>query len=281
MMRVLLDTPIRFDVPGGISHAPMIDAVVGTIATRLIIDTGSSDHVLTIDLVRAIGSDPEPGESGTDHAGESVPSWTVGDLSITIADVGFDLRDVVAIAGPAPFAGWGVGGFLSPQHIHPTADAVIDLVDDRFMLIDGPSDAVDRWLVDHHPGFVARSLQRSADDQTPVIRAAIDDFDPVPAMLNTGGRGSEFASWAVPGLEGRPDDEPGHGVGGSAVIGVAIEGRSLTIADRTFSLERLLIRDEIEALGGLIGMDVLRGSVLVVAADRQRPVRWLVGDTPP
>ena len=27
---------------------------------------------------------------------------------------------------------------------------------------------------------------------------------------------------------------------------------------------------------GLIGMDVLRGTVLAVGADRSRPVRWLV-----
>ena len=45
----------------------------------------------------------------------------MGDAGAEIAGVGFAFHDVVAITGPPPFAGWGVGGFLSPQHLHPTA----------------------------------------------------------------------------------------------------------------------------------------------------------------
>ena len=131
-MRILVDTPITFDVGDERTHAPMIDVVVGGVPTRLILDTGSTDHVLTIELAQAVGLAAEPGEPGTDHAGALVESWTLGEVDVRIGGHDVTLRDTVAITGPAPFEGWGVGGFLSPQHLDPTAFAVLDLVGDRF-----------------------------------------------------------------------------------------------------------------------------------------------------
>ncbi len=272
-MTTLVDVPIRFDIPDGVTHAPMIDVRIGGVEARLILDTGSTDHVLTIDLVRQAGLPAVPGEAGTDHAGASVESWTVGDVPVTIDGAGFDLHDVVAIDGPAPFAGWRIGGFLSPQHLHPAATAVIDLVADRLIVVDRP---IDPWPRDRYPDLTVLDLERSLDEATPVIQAAIDPFPVVPTMLNTGGRGTEFAAWAVPGLRGRTDPEPGHGVGGAAVVGTTVEDRALLVDGTRHPIDRLLVRDRIEALGGLIGMDVLRGTVLVVSADRGRRVRWLV-----
>ena len=210
-MATVLDVPIRFDVGDGVTHAPMVDVLVAGQPTRLILDTGSTDHVLTLELVRAAGLRYEPGEPGTDHAGASVDSWFVGDVAIAIDDVGFELRDAVAIRGPAPFAGWGVGGFLSPQHLHPTARAVIDLDADRLILVDGPDDAIDDWLRDRRPDLLFLGLERDADEATPVVSAAIEPFAPVATMLNTGGRGTEFAVAAVPDLVG--DRAGRHGQG--------------------------------------------------------------------
>ena len=51
------------------------------------------------------------------RTGAEVPSWSLGELAVDIAGQSFPLHDAVAIAGRPPFAGWGVGGFLSPQHL--------------------------------------------------------------------------------------------------------------------------------------------------------------------
>jgi hypothetical protein len=271
----LLDVPIRFDVGETVTHAPMIDVVVNGTPTRLILDTGSTDHVLTIELGRAAGLPHEPGEPGTDHAGASVDSWFVGDVAVEIDGVGFGLHDAVAITGPAPFAGWGVGGFLSPQHIHPTAQVVIDLVADRLVLVAGDDAALDDWLRTRSGGMVALELERDPAEPTPVVQAAIEPFEPVATMLNTGGRGTEFAVAAVPGLVGAAEAEPGKGVGGSPVVGTVVADRTLVIGDERFAVPRLLIRDTIDTMQGLVGMDVLRGTILVVASDRSRPVRLL------
>lgn len=273
---VLLDVAIRYDVGDAVTHAPMVDAHVAGRPTRLILDTGSTDHVLTIDLVRSAGLPHEPGEPGTDHAGASVESWFVGDIPVRIGGVDLDLHDAVAITGPPPFAGWGVGGFLSPQHLHPKAIAVIDLHGDRLVLLEGDDDAVDAWLGERTLDFIAQRLDRDPDEQTPVVRAAIEPFAPAATMLNTGGRGTEFAVAAVPGLVGVVPDEIGKGVGGDPVLGSVVADRMLRVGDLRLGVPSLLVRDRIDTMDGLIGMDVLRGTLLALGADRGRPVWWLV-----
>jgi hypothetical protein len=273
---VLLDVPIRFDVGDTVTHAPMVDVTLAGRPTRLILDTGSTDHVLTIDLVRAAGLGHEPGEPGTDHAGSSVDSWFVGETPAEIHAVPLVLHDVVAITGPPPFAGWGVGGFLSPQHLHPTAWAVLDLRGDRFVLVEGKADEVAGWLRDRTPELELLELPRDISEATPVIEGAIEPFDVVPTMLNSGGRGTEFATSAVPGLVGVPEDDPGKGVGGASVVGVVVDGQTLTIGGARFAIPRLLVRETIDTMHGLVGMDVLRGTVVVVSADRTQPIWWLV-----
>jgi hypothetical protein len=277
-MQILVDLPITFDAAGHHTHAPMIDAYVAGMPTRLILDTGSTDHVLTIELARAAGLAAEPGEPGTDHAGASVDSWTLGEVAARLGGYDVVLRDTVAITGPAPFEGWGVGGFLSPQHLDPAAFAVLDLIGDRFRLIDadGDGEAVATSLATQYPELTVLTLARVAGEATPVVMAAIDPFPPVAMMLNTGGRGTEIAAAAVPGLTGVEPDRLGHGVGGSVVPGTQVGERSLRVDSARFTIPELLVRDEVGSMQGLIGMDLLRGTVLVVSADDRRPVTWLV-----
>ncbi|HLE89058.1 MAG TPA: retropepsin-like aspartic protease, partial [Candidatus Limnocylindria bacterium] len=135
--RILLDVPITFDVGGGqTTHAPMVHATVRGTPTRLIVDTGSDAHILTIELAEAVGLAAAPGEAGTDSSGASVPSWTLGEVAVSVAEHEFALHDVVAITAPGPFAGWGIGGILSPQHLEPGAWAVLDLAAERFFMLD-------------------------------------------------------------------------------------------------------------------------------------------------
>ena len=203
-------------------------------------------------------------------------SWLVGDISVRIAGVDLGLHDAVAITRPAPFAGWGVGGFLSPQHLHPTAIAVIDLRADRLILLDGNDEAIDAWLGERMFDLISQRLDRDPDEQTPVVRATIEPFAPAATMLNTGGRGTEFAVAAVPGLAGVAPDEIGKGVGGDPVLGSVVADRMLRVGDVRLPVPRLLVRDRIDTMVGLVGMDVLRGTVVALGADRRRPVWWLV-----
>ena len=275
-IRVLLDTPILFEAGGESVHAPMVDVRVGEAMTKLILDTGSTDHVFTIELARAAHLDAEPGEPGIDHAGDPVPSWSLVEVPIRIGDLDLGLLDVVAIDGPAPFAGWGVGGFLSPQHLHPTAFVVMDLLDDRLLIVEGDESALASWLEARSPALLRLSLQRMTEHPEIVVQGAIDPFTDVPTMLNTGGRGTEFLAASIPGLRGTGSHVTGHGVGGGAVLGAMVEGQTLRIGSARLPVPRLFVRDQMGSAHGLVGMDVLRGTVLRVSADRRQPVSWLV-----
>ena len=275
-IRILLDAPILFEAGGQTVHAPMVDVRVRDTITKLILDTGSTDHVLTIALARAARLDADPGAPGTDHAGDPVPSWSIGEVPIRIGDLDLELRDVVAIEGPAPFAGWGVGGFLSPQHLHPTAFVVMDLADDRLIVVDGDESAVASWLESRSPSLARLSLERLTDHPEIVVLGAVDPFADGPTMLNTGGRGTEFLSAALPGLRGTGSHVTGHGVGGGEVLGAVADGQTLRIGGARPPVASLIVREAMGSADGLVGMDVLRGTVLMVSADRGRPVSWLV-----
>ncbi|HLE88949.1 MAG TPA: retropepsin-like aspartic protease [Candidatus Limnocylindria bacterium] len=276
--RVLLDVPITFDVGGGqTTHAPMVDATVRGTPTRLIVDTGSDAHILTIELAEAVGLAAEPGEAGTDSSGASVPSWGLGEVAVRVAEHQFALHDVVAITGPAPFAGWGIGGILSPQHLEPGAWAVLDLAAERFFLLDGDEAAVTAWLRTRTPALQLLHLEREPGDATILVRAAVGPFDPVVTMLDSGGKQTSFTATAVPGDAGGATTSAGRGVGGAEHFGAVLADRILLVGGARLPLGTLLVEPEMDGRDGLVGMDVLRGTVLTVSGDPHRPVLWQVG----
>ena len=57
--------------------------------------------------------------------------------------------------------------------------------------------------------------------------------------------------------------------------GAVVDERILRVGTAMFRVPGLLVRDEVGSMQGLIGMDVLRGTILVVSADDRRPVTWL------
>ena len=69
-----------------------------------------------------------------------------------LGDARLTLSDVVAIPAPKPFPGWGVGGILSPQHLHPSAVAVMDLVVGELLLIEADDAAVGAWMAERRTG---------------------------------------------------------------------------------------------------------------------------------
>lgn len=277
MPSILLRTPITFELPGHTTHAPMVHARVNGVATKLILDTGCTDHILTMELVARAGLPAEPGEAGTDAAGESVESWSVGSLPITIGDLTLPLDTIVAFHGPEPFEGWGIGGFLSPQHLHPTASMVLDLVGSELTIVDGEPDVVGADLAARFPNLHSIWLDRAPGDPTVLIHASVEPHPDVVTMLDSGGKATEFADTAVPGLATATLEAGGRGVSGTQVHGSVVTDQVLRAGDGTLPLPRLFVRPASRATPpGLVGMDLLRGTVLMVGADLDRRVLWLV-----
>lgn len=275
---VVLDIPVVFDVADGTRvHSPMVDAIVGGISTRLILDTGSTDHVLSRDLLERVGAAMRPADAGTDHAGAPVASWTVGDLGIDIGGRSFELHDVVGIEAPAAFAGWNVGGFLSPQHLDPGVRVFLDLADGRMVLVaDSAPDAVDAWLAGRVPALRPVALPRVPNEATVAVPASIEPFAMVGTMLNTGGRGTEFAMAVVPGLATAEDRHGSSGISGAPVMGVDVGPRTLVAGDARAPVPHLIVRRDMDGPQGIVGMNVLLGTALAFSADPGRGVTWFV-----
>jgi hypothetical protein len=275
-LRTVLELPITFDVGDRQTHAPMIHAMLAGTPTKLILDTGSTDHILTIELAQQVGLPAEPGEPGTDSTGALVESWTLGEVTVEIADQQLPLRDVVAITAPAPFPGFGIGGIISAQHLRPGTWAVLDLAAERFFLLEGDEPDVTAWLLERTPDLQLLRLERVAGDATILVHAAIEGFDEVVTMLDSGGKRTQFTEAAVHGGSDGPRTTSGRGVGGGESFGAELRDQTLIVGETSLPLTTLIVSPEMDGRDGLVGMDVLRGTVLTVSGDPHRPVIWQV-----
>jgi hypothetical protein len=273
-VQVLTSVPITYEGANGPTHAPLVTGRLGSVARLFVLDTGSDVHLLTKELVDELGLAVEPGEEGTDHSGATVPSWSVEDSDLELGGLGLRLRGTFAVPAPRPFPAQGIGGILSPQHLHRTALAMIDMIENELLLVEASDEAAAAWLAERHPSLQTLVLERDHEFTGVVVRGAILPHAEIPTMLNTGGNGTEFSAAAVPGMTPGPAERIGGGVGDSDVMGAHTGAATLVVAGRELPVESLAVRETMHDPQGLVGMDVLRGTVLAVAAELSRPVFW-------
>jgi hypothetical protein len=276
-IRILTRAPITFvAADGSAQHAPLVAGSVGGIETLFVLDTGSEVHILTKELVDRLGLEVEEGEEGVDHSGATMPSWSVEDVPLSLGALELTVGDVVSIPAPAPFPPKGIGGILSPQHLHPAAVTVVDLVGDELLLVEGDDHEVAIWLGERSPELATLSLERDPEFSSVVVPAAVRPFPELPTLLNTGGRRTEFSKAAVPGLGDELVERLGGGVSGADVIGSSGGAQVVVVAGHDVPVARLAVRETMHDPQGMVGADVLRGTVLACGADRGRRVIWQI-----
>jgi hypothetical protein len=271
-----LTTAIRFTASdGSATHAPLIEAQINGRTSLLVLDTGSDTHLLTTEFAQEAGLPTEPGEEGTDHAGTAVVSASAGTVPMRVGDTTIGLESVVVIPAPPPFPAKGIGGILSPQLLHPTAWIVLDMADDELVIeqIDEPQLLV--RLGDRHPDFHGLILDR-IEDGTTVVQAAFERQPPLPTLLNTGGRGTEVSRSVVPESGSGELERVGGGVSGADVMAARLGPAVLAIGGIRIGIPNLAAREAIEGVQAMVGMDILRGTVLACTADRTGRVVWQV-----
>jgi hypothetical protein len=106
--------------------------------------------------------------------------------------------------------------------------------------------------------------------------AAIEPFAPTATTLNTGGRRTEFDETVVPGLAKDDTERLGGGVSGTDVVGLSAGNQVLVVAGAKVPVPGLAVRREMGYPPGLVGMDVLGGTVLALDADPAGLVIWQV-----
>ncbi len=104
--------------------------------------------------------------------------------------------------------------------------------------------------------------------------AALDGYDEIPTLLNTGGKSTEYSSTVMAGLTSETHERLGGGVSGADVLGWSVGAHRLMVGGRSVPLPKLSVRPQMHDPQAIIGMDALRGTVLAMAADLSRPVFW-------
>ena len=266
---------ITFTTADGTTHAPLVEAVVNGVRTRLVLDTGATDHLLTLAVCDAANVATEPGEPGTDSTGSSVPSWQAREVTVSIGAMKLAFPEVIAIETPPPFERAGLGGTLSPQRLRADSYVALDLTEGGAAALLGADD-LDAWLADSYPGRRSLQLPAIEGDGTVLVEAAIDTFPPVVTMLDTGAKATYAAAAAVPGLgEGRLRRSTGHGVGGTEAFGVDVPDRVLRVGGEELPFDLVIAEHDLGIRGCVVGMDLLRGTVLAVGPPGS-PIRWLL-----
>ena len=122
----------------------------------------------------------------------------------------------------------------------------------------------------HLPVYVAIAVTVfTVDHASAQSNAAGRAADPIAVhAANHGGR-----------IHGVVRDDVGRGVGGGASVGTELADRTLLVGGARLPVHSLIVGPEMDGRDGLVGMDVLRGTVLTVSGDPDRPVLWQVASS--
>lgn len=277
MITTIATIPLSYDVDGdATTHTPLVRGSIAGSPTRLVLDTGCDVQILTDAFARAAGLRLGGGEDGVDHAEATVASAGAVDVVLELDDLRLPLPNTFVIPTPPAFARMGIGGILSPQHLLDAGYAIIDLARDELVLTasDPAPDAVRDWLVTRWPDGIVHPLARDPDFGAVVVAASITPDHAVPTILNTGGKATEFDPTASGCESAAPEVTLGHGVSGVPIFGRPAGARHLHTGDVELPVSAVFLREMSEPPHGIVGMDVLHGTVLAVTADPRHRVLW-------
>ena len=258
-------------------HSPIVDATIQGVPARLIVDTGSSDTLLTATFAEELGVTLAPEEPGTDHSGASVETFRSNEpVALEIAGMEVALQQVLIIDGPEVFDQWGIAGVVSPQALRQDLSLVVDLRAQRLEWSSEPPEVLLESSRRAHPELqyvsAPRHIGTGDGERLPVIEAAAPPAGRLSMVLNTGTPRCEFEPGKVPHLSGGEEVDQGAGVSGQKVRGFDHEGQALVIAEHRIDLGLVRVREQGEHFEGQVGMDVLRGSIFIIPAEGKGPI---------
>lgn len=245
--------PIEFVVGSDAQHAPIVTGTILGTELCFIVDTGSTDHVLDRSALHHLAFSTGPGNTGTDHAGGAVESWSVVGVEVEQCGDVLPLGPCVAIELPRPLVSGGIAGVLSPQRL--VRPVTIDLIHHEFRL--GSTQELGTTLI-RREGLLGVEVRVGG-------RRTL-------AMANTGTPDTEVVPGLTPGAPETATTVHGAGLGGTGVRGSLAEAIDLEVAGVAHGQRSVLVRDVPFGFGAMLGMDVLAGSVL--ALDGERASAW-------
>ncbi|MBI3553426.1 MAG: retropepsin-like domain-containing protein [Elusimicrobia bacterium] len=250
----MIRIPFDFDVKDElVPRNPVVSAEIGGRRVLLLLDTGANGQVLDRGLALGLGLKAAPAEAGQDHYGNKVATEDLPSVPISLGRWRTELAHPTAIPRPQSLRERGILGTLSPQNLLETGVVMLDLSARELLIAPTNPRDLDRWLKEVFPGrdFAALPTRMEQQSLEVVVPAALKGRAKVPVLLDTGSGSTEFS-----------DDYAKDGVRDGIV---ELAGRELKVARievRSFKGQAYM--------SGILGLDGLRGLVLVFPQGRAR-----------
>ncbi len=275
-VRIMGQTTLDFSAGGHPLPVPVVNAELYGTRGLLIVDTGSSHNAIARAWADERKFGQTPPASGRDHAGTAMTvavappgKWQIGATSRT-------LDDTVITPTPAAFAPLGIVGFLSPQNFFEHGFVVLDFAAGRLTVLEGSPPAVEAWLRPQNPRarLTALARERGIDPRKIFVRARLPGRDPVVAEIDTGGSFTEFDDNLLPASD-PTEVATSLSVTGKKASARLVAGQTVILGELSFGPMKVKARAPIAGFAALIGMDLLRRTVVVIPPGQDAPLLLL------
>lgn len=257
---------------------PLARVAVNGTPIWMIVDTGATDHVLGRWLATRLGVEIAEAENGIrDHAGRVVAMGRGDGLELDIDDWGvLQDKSFPVVDLPAIFEELRLGGILSPQRLS-TAETplVLDLKAGEMFLLPNGTVPADFPLNGHHLGHgpVQTCQSSEANAGWKYLLPATLNGSPAVLVVDTGAAMTNVQLQSVAGrtlLEGSlAQSGESYSIGGEMEGARELANTVIAVGDVTKNATVELVSAQSAphcgAREGVVGMDVLRSCVLLLA----------------
>ena len=271
---VVAEVPIVFEARGQKLPVPLVPGRIQEQEGLLLIDTGSSHNALTRTFADACGLVRNPAGTGRDHAGDAVKTELASATEWRLGTFTRPVEETLVVPGPPPFAPLGIVGFLSPQRFFAGSTVVLDFPGGRLFALSGSSAAIEHWLAERYRGAARATLPRVAGPHADklYVTAQLAGGGSAVAEIDTGGTTTEFAESLLPPAEAAPETATSTAVGGRTRTARVVPGQTLALGSLDFGPTKVKARPAGGSPEVLVGIDLLRLTVLVIPAEPAAPL---------
>lgn len=271
---VVAEVPIVFEARGQKLPVPLVPGRIQEQEGLLLLDTGSSHNALTRAFAEAHGIVGTPAGTGHDHAGDAVKTELASATEWRLGPFTRRVEDGLVVPGPPPFAPLGIVGFLSPQRLFASSTVVLDFPGGRLFALSGSAAAIERWLAARYRDAARATLPRVAGPHADKLYVTVRLAGGVSAVaeIDTGGTTTEFAESLLPPAEPAPETATSTAVSGRTRTARVVPGQTLALGALDFGPTKVKTRPADVAPEVLLGIDLLRRTVLVIPAEPAAPL---------
>ncbi|MBX3206508.1 MAG: aspartyl protease family protein [Labilithrix sp.] len=273
--------PLRYEIRGRPFPLPVVSGTIAGQPVLMLVDSGANSHVLAGWLARKLSLPMKKlGDIGTDHVGQSISTYRVDKLAMTIDEWG-PLSATTALATEVPevIEKLGIGAFISPQRLDEEGDAVVlDLAkgemrsawwDDAYYELSAEGAA----LVKPEEARVCAESDGPVKGLAFVVPATIDS-QKVELLVDTGAQHSDVFTTSTAGKklasQSAPNKEAMYTASGK-ISARKLKGMRLAAGAFAVTADVDLIQGAADSScprDGVLAMDMLRSCALLLGRSR-------------